>query len=213
MKKKVITYGTFDSFHIGHKNMINNCIPSINDVYVGVASDSYVKSKGKKSIFSEQERMKRVALIPGVKRVFLEENLDQWESDYKEFNIDRIVMGSDHIGELDYFITEKNMNLSYVGRTKGISTTEIKTEILSNKVGLVYLSDEKRNWTEVVLKAKRENSLVIIGLLDETFEKGELYQKLVDVDELFNPYIIYVVDDIEQKQKDIERFNANKFYF
>lgn len=213
MKKRIITYGTFDGFHKGHENMINKCLPNINDVYVGVASDKYVSSKGKKPLFNEKERMERISIIPGVKEVFLEEDLMQWDEDYIKYGADRIIMGSDHIGELDYFITEKNFNLSYVSRTKGVSTTDIKVELSSRNIGLVYLEDNKRNWSEIVLKAKSENDLVIVGVLTSTFEElADMHIKIKEIELLFNPFITYLVSSKNDKENDLQRFNVSRFY-
>ncbi len=213
MKKKIITYGTFDSFHLGHKNLINKCLPGENDLFVGVASDKYVKSKGKEPLFTQEERMHRVSLVPGVKKVILEEGVCQWENDYNDFSLDRIIMGSDHIGELDYFITEKNLNLSYISRTKNISTTEIKKELKSKKVALVYLDNAKRNWEELIIKAKRDNDIIILGLIEKTFDESFLHQKIVDIEELFNPFLVYLVNEMNSKDLDMVRFNVSNLYY
>jgi len=37
---RVITFGTFDLFHIGHLNILNNCKKYGNVLIVGVSSDN-----------------------------------------------------------------------------------------------------------------------------------------------------------------------------
>ncbi len=211
MKKRIITYGTFDSFHKGHLNVIQNCIGENNDLFVGIASDEYVKNKGKIPLFNEDERMERIKIIPGVKEVFLEENLEQWEEDYIKYNIDRIVMGSDHIGELDYMFTEKNLNLSYLERTKGVSTTEVKNDLKSSKVGLIYLGKDKSKWIDLIEEAKKECSTIICGVIKEEFSDEELNSILVNLDNSFNFAITYLAS-IEKRDIDVNRFNVYKIY-
>ncbi len=209
--KKIITYGTFDSFHNGHKNLIDRCKKMGDEIYIGVASDKYVKNKGKNPIFNQYERMERMKLIPGVKEVFLEEGLEQWEDDYSKYGINLIVMGSDHIGELDYMITEKKLNLTYLSRTKGVSTTEVKHDLSGSKVGLVYLDSNKDKWENLINSSLNECNVTIISLIGQHFNQEELYNEICYIEEKYKPYIVYI-GDLNSKENDLIRFNVYKFY-
>ena len=48
----VITFGTFDLFHIGHLNILKKCKEFGNYLIVGVSSDELNIKKSKKSIIS-----------------------------------------------------------------------------------------------------------------------------------------------------------------
>lgn len=57
--KKVITFGTFDVFHVGHINIIERAASMGDYLIVGISSDSLNYSKkGRYPIYSEDDRMK-----------------------------------------------------------------------------------------------------------------------------------------------------------
>ncbi len=132
-KKKplnVITYGTYDLFHEGHEAIIRRAYERSNNgkLYVGVSSDRWNKIKGKNAVQNEKVRLEQVQKLPYVTEAFLEDHLkpeETWLRDYKKYNIDLIIMGSDHKGKLDY-LRKQGMNIKYLPRTKGISTTMLK---------------------------------------------------------------------------------------
>lgn len=122
--KKVITYGTFDLFHIGHLNILKHAKELGDYLIVAVSSDAFNEIKGKKCVIPDYERMEIVKAIRYVDEVILEESWDQKVEDVKKYNIDTFVMGDDWKGQFDFL--EKYCNVVYLPRTKGISTTQLK---------------------------------------------------------------------------------------
>ena len=122
--KKVITYGTFDLFHIGHLNILKRAKELGDYLIVAVSSDAFNEIKGKKCVIPDYERMEIVKAIRYVDEVILEESWDQKVEDVKKYNIDTFVMGDDWKGKFDFL--EKYCNVVYLPRTKGISTTQLK---------------------------------------------------------------------------------------
>ena len=122
--KKVITYGTFDLFHIGHLNILKRAKELGDYLIVAVSSDAFNEIKGKKCVIPDYERMEIVKAIRYVDEVILEESWDQKVEDVKKYNIDTFVMGDDWKGQFDFL--EKYCNVVYLPRTKGISTTLLK---------------------------------------------------------------------------------------
>lgn len=122
--KKVITYGTFDLFHIGHLNILKRAKELGDYLIVAVSSDAFNEIKGKKCVIPDYERMEIVKAIRYVDEVILEESWDQKVEDVKKYNIDTFVMGDDWKGQFDFL--EKYCNVVYLPRTKGISTTQLK---------------------------------------------------------------------------------------
>ena len=55
--KKIITYGTFDLFHIGHLNILKRAKQLGDYLIVAVSSDDFNASKGKKSYNSLEDRI------------------------------------------------------------------------------------------------------------------------------------------------------------
>ena len=122
--KKVITYGTFDLFHIGPLNILKRAKELGDYLIVAVSSDAFNEIKGKKCVIPDYERMEIVKAIRYVDEVILEESWDQKVEDVKKYNIDTFVMGDDWKGQFDFL--EKYCNVVYLPRTKGISTTQLK---------------------------------------------------------------------------------------
>ena len=54
--KKVITYGTFDLFHVGHLNIIKRAKALGDYLIVAVSSDAFNAQKGKKAYHSDHDR-------------------------------------------------------------------------------------------------------------------------------------------------------------
>lgn len=129
---RIITFGTFDLFHIGHLNIIKrskNYKGEKNYLVVGVSSDelNYFKKK-KKASFNENDRMEIVRSLKYVDEVFLEESLEKKLEYCLKYKADVLIMGDDHIGKFDYLI-KHNIKVIYLSRTSSISTSEIIAEI------------------------------------------------------------------------------------
>lgn len=128
--KKVITYGTFDLFHVGHLNILKRAKALGDYLVVAVSSDKFNEIKGKKSYHSIEDRVAILEAIEFVDKVIIEENWDQKVIDIRENNIDVFVMGDDWTGKFDYL--KEYCEVVYLPRTEGISTTKIKEDL---KVG------------------------------------------------------------------------------
>lgn len=125
--KKVITYGTFDLFHIGHLNILKRAKALGDYLVVAVSSDAFNETKGKRCTISDIDRMEIVKAIKYVDEVILENNWEQKKSDIENHNIDIFAMGDDWAGKFDELSTV--CEVVYLPRTEGISTTDIKKEL------------------------------------------------------------------------------------
>lgn len=151
--KTVLTYGTFDLFHVGHVRLLKR-LRSLGDrLIVGCSSDQFNNSKGKNSIFSYDERSEILQSCQFVDVVFPEHNWNQKADDIKLYQASIFAMGDDWAGKFDYLsdLTE----VYYLPRTDGISTTDIKSVLTSSqeqkllqiKNALGTLSDLIQNYT------------------------------------------------------------------
>ncbi|MCI8850895.1 MAG: glycerol-3-phosphate cytidylyltransferase [Erysipelotrichaceae bacterium] len=126
--KKVITYGTFDLFHIGHLNLLRRAKELGDYLIVAVSSDRFNwEEKSKKCKISDTDRMEIVKAIRYVDEVILEDGWDQKVKDIQQHNVDVFVMGDDWKGKFDYL--EEYCEVVYLPRTEGISTTQLKEEM------------------------------------------------------------------------------------
>ncbi|MFY9084697.1 glycerol-3-phosphate cytidylyltransferase [Aliarcobacter cryaerophilus] len=129
MKKEkiVLTYGTFDMFHIGHLNLLNR-LKSLGDkLIVAVSTDEFNSIKGKKTLIPFQQRALIVQNIKCVDIVISEKNWEQKIDDIKKYNVDIFAMGDDWQGKFDFL--KDYCEVIYLPRTQNISTTELKKEL------------------------------------------------------------------------------------
>ena len=126
--KKVITYGTFDLFHIGHLNLLKRAKELGDYLIVAVSSDEFnLKEKGKVCEIRDVDRMEIVKAIRYVDEVILEESWEQKAEDVQKYDIDVFVMGDDWKGKFDFL--KEYCEVVYLPRTEGISTTQLKEEL------------------------------------------------------------------------------------
>jgi glycerol-3-phosphate cytidylyltransferase len=122
-KKRIITYGTFDTFHYGHLELLKKAKQFGNYLTVGLSTDEFNKLKGKESKFSYAQRYEWLKSISYVDEIIPETNWEQKENDVKDRNIDVMVMGDDWVGKFDYL----PCRVIYLQRTPEISSTKIKS--------------------------------------------------------------------------------------
>jgi len=129
MKKEkiVLTYGTFDMFHIGHLNLLNR-LKSLGDkLIVAVSTDEFNSIKGKKTLIPFEQRALIVQNIKCVDMVISEKNWEQKIDDIKKYNVDIFAIGDDWQGNFDFL--KNHCEVIYLPRTQNISTTELKKEL------------------------------------------------------------------------------------
>lgn len=122
--RTVITYGTFDMFHIGHLELINRIKDLGDKVIIAVSTDEFNLLKNKKCVIPYEQRAAIVNAIKGVDLVIPENSWEQKEHDILEHAVDLFVMGDDWTGHFDHL--KAVCEVFYLPRTEGVSTTEIK---------------------------------------------------------------------------------------
>lgn len=125
--KKIITYGTFDLFHVGHLNLIKRAKALGDYLIVAVSSDAFNLKKGKVCQISDKNRMAIVEAIRYVDEVIIEESWDQKVVDIQKNAIDVFVMGDDWKTKFDSL--KAYCEVVYLPRTEGISTTQLKAAL------------------------------------------------------------------------------------
>lgn len=124
----VITYGTFDLFHIGHLNLLQRAkeLAGPNgSLTVVVSTDKFNwEEKQKKCAIPDTQRMEIVAALKCVDKVIPETCWEQKRKDVIENKIDIFVMGDDWKGKFDFL--SDLCKVVYLPRTGGISSTDLK---------------------------------------------------------------------------------------
>lgn len=123
-KTRIITYGTFDLFHIGHLRLLERLKAYADELVVAVSTDEFNALKGKKTLIPFEHRKAIVSQIKCVDLVIDENNWEQKITDIKEYNISIFAMGDDWQGKFDFL--KEYCEVLYLERTKDISSTYIK---------------------------------------------------------------------------------------
>ena len=127
----VITYGTFDLFHIGHLRLLQRAKALAGEggrLTVAVSSDRFNwVEKHKKCAVPDWQRAEIVGALKCVDDVILEESWEQKRRDVVERSIDIFVMGDDWVGKFDFL--SDLCKVVYLPRTPDISSTEIKRSL------------------------------------------------------------------------------------
>jgi len=150
-EKIIITYGTFDMFHIGHLKLLKRSKALGDKLYVGVSSDAFNEVKGKKVLIPYEQRAEIVSALKYVDKVFPEENWEQKETDIKKYSASIFSMGDDWEGKFNFL--KPFCEVIYLKRTKGVSTASLKKtlSVFSN-----IDKDEMLNAFEVLERMKND---------------------------------------------------------
>lgn len=161
---KVITYGTFDLLHYGHKRLLERAKALGDYLIVGVTSDDFDRARGKINV--QQSFMERVGGVRATglaDEIIAEEYEGQKIDDIKRLGVDIFAIGSDWKEKFDYL--KDYCKVVYLDRTQGISSSEIRSEERKLRIGLVgdYYSILKKFYNE----SKFVNGVTISGIFSD----------------------------------------------
>ncbi len=135
--KRVITYGTFDLFHSGHRRLLERAKALGDFLIVGVTSQSYDAVRGKLNVHqSLAERMENVRSSGLADLILVEEYEGQKVNDIQQHGVSVFAIGSDWLGRFDYL--QQYCEVVYLERTPGVSSTDLRAQAGSIlKIGVV----------------------------------------------------------------------------
>jgi glycerol-3-phosphate cytidylyltransferase len=124
-----LTYGTYDLFHIGHVRLFERIKQRYDRLVVAVSTDEFNAVKGKRSVVPFADRVAMIQACRHVDEVIAETDWGQKARDIAAYGADALVMGSDWTGHFNEFRTL--CDVVYLPRTEHVSSTELKTDIVS----------------------------------------------------------------------------------
>jgi len=151
MNKTILTYGTFDMFHIGHLQLLKRLSTLGNKLIVAVSTDEFNEIKGKKTIIPYTQRAEIVKAIKYVDMVIPENRWEQKVIDIQKHKVDIFAMGHDWEGKFDEL--KKYCEVIYLSRTEGISTTVLKQQL--NKISEINIEDINKAF-EILQRLKKD---------------------------------------------------------
>ena len=151
MAIKIITYGSFDMFHIGHLRLLERVSQMADEVIVGVSTDEVNTLKGKKTRIPYEQRAEIVEAISYVDLVIPESCWEQKKKDIEKYNVDVFAIGDDWKGKFDHL--KDYCEVVYLPRTEEISSTYLKETLsILNK----FSNKDFEKVFEVLMKIKDE---------------------------------------------------------
>lgn len=136
----VYTGGTFDLFHSGHANFLQQC-SELGNVIVSLNTDEFIEGyKGKPPIMTYEERAAVLESCRYVSAVTPNRGGKDSKIAIGESKPDIIAIGSDwarrdYYAQMDFdqdWLDKNDISLIYIPYTKGISSTELKKRIAVN---------------------------------------------------------------------------------
>ena len=130
---KILTFGVYDFFHIGHLRLFKQCKKYADYLIVAVQDGNFIlKNKpNAKVLYSTNDRVEMIESIKYVNEVKVYETISPETLEKIDFDI--LALGEDHLGErFDVAINWCNRNNKKVvrlKRTEGICSSDIKNKI------------------------------------------------------------------------------------
>lgn len=122
--RTVLTYGTFDLFHVGHLRLLERLRALGDRLVVGVSTDEFNHEKGKRTVLPFSDRMEIVSALRCVDLAFPETCWEQKTGDIHKYGVTIFGMGSDWSGHFDGL--KEYCDVVYLPRTDGISSSHIR---------------------------------------------------------------------------------------
>ena len=186
--KKVITYGTYDLLHYGHIRLLERAKALGDYLIVGVTSDDFDKTRGKINVQQTlEERVQAVRNTGLADKIIIEEYEGQKIDDIKKYGIDIFTVGSDWVGYFDYL--NEFCKVVYLPRTEGVSSSEIRDQKRSIRIGLVgYAAYLNRVYAE----SKAVNGANVTSLCSEN--TSQLKEDVLSNLTVTNDYELFLND-------------------
>lgn len=131
--KKIITFGVFDYFHLGHLRLFKQCKSFADYLIVAVQDGDYIlKYKPEANVlYSTDERVEILSAIREVDQVVVYKDLSA--NTLEMMNFDILALGEDHRGErFDAIVSwchSHGKEVVRLKRTSGISSSQVKSTI------------------------------------------------------------------------------------
>ena len=130
---KILTFGVFDYFHLGHLRLFKQCKEYANYLVVAVQNGDYIlKFKPDAQVlYSTEERIEMLSALSIVDEVVVYDTVSI--DTLKMIDFDILALGEDHVGtRFDVIVEWCNLNGKKVVRLKRtplISSSNIKQEL------------------------------------------------------------------------------------
>ncbi len=127
----ILTYGTFDLFHVGHLRLLKRLAALGDKLIVGCSTDEFNTIKGKSTAIPYVHRVEILEACRYVDQVIPADDWAQKRDDVQRYGVGLFAMGDDWAGKFDEL--RDLCDVLYLPRTENISTTELKALIQATR--------------------------------------------------------------------------------
>jgi choline-phosphate cytidylyltransferase len=176
---RVITYGTFDLFHEGHRRLLERAKALGDYLIVGVTTENYDDSRGKLNVRqSLMDRIRNVQDSGLADEVIIEEYEGQKVQDIQKHAVDIFAIGSDWLGKFDYL--NDYCKVVYLDRTKGVSSTQLRDE----SAGVIRLGivGSGRIAARFVGEARYVSGVSVEAVYSRRFDSAKAFAERLELD-------------------------------
>lgn len=131
--RKILTFGVFDYFHLGHLRLFKQCKEYGDYLIVAVQDGEYIlKFKPDANVlYSTGDRVELLSSLKIVDKVLVYDTV--CVDTIKKIDFDILALGEDHKGqrfdEIEQWCIENNKKIVRLKRTPGICSSDIKKEL------------------------------------------------------------------------------------
>lgn len=131
---KILTFGVYDYFHLGHLRLFKQCKQHADYLIVAVQDEEYIlKFKpDARILYSLDERVEMIEALKIVDEVVVYQTVGVEALQNIDFDI--LALGEDHVGkrfdEVTDWCEKHGKKIVRLKRTPGIASSEIKNELI-----------------------------------------------------------------------------------
>lgn len=131
---KILTFGVYDYFHLGHLRLFKQCKEHADYLVVAVQDGEYIKKfkPDAKVLYSTEERVEILEALRIVDEVVVYQTVGI--SALEKIDFDILALGEDHHGarfnEIERWCDEHNKKVVRLKRTSGICSSDIKNSLV-----------------------------------------------------------------------------------
>ena len=128
--EKILTFGVFDYFHLGHLRLFKQCKQHADYLVVAVQDGEYIKKfkPDCKVLYNTDERVEILEALRIVDEVVVYETVGTEALEKIDFDI--LALGEDHHGErfdvIEKWCADRGKRVVRLKRTPGIASSDIK---------------------------------------------------------------------------------------
>lgn len=130
---KILTFGVYDYFHLGHLRLFKQCKEYADYLIVAVQDGDYIKKfkPDAQVLYTTEQRVEMLEALKIVDKVLVYQTVVKEALEQIDFDI--LALGEDHRGgrfdEVEKWCVEHNKKVVRLKRTPGICSSDIKKNL------------------------------------------------------------------------------------